>query len=730
MQANRRIGFLILTLVPVLAILSVNSIFTRMLNPATPSLWGVTLAASEFTVTKLTADDPAAAVGFGAAVALSDTLAFVGAPGAAGAMGETGAVYLFAHEGADWQAAGKLTASDGEALDFFGRSIARHDDLLVIGANGDDDAGSNAGAAYLFQRSAQGWVEIAKLTPSTAGVVSAGWSVATDGTTVVVGARNRSSQGEIINTGVVHVYEVVGDAWAEVAQLSSGASGGAVLSDLFGSAVAVQGNTIVVGAPNGNCVLGNCLYLYARDEGQWAAAGNLAGSDTLPGDRFGSALAINEDWLLVGASGKGETGSNVGAAYLFAHDGVAWQEVTKVTPSRALLGSRFGAAVALSADWAAVGAPESEGSADRNESGAVYLFHFTETEWQAAAELSADDAAALDHFGQAVAVSSAYALSGAPDADLDTAVDAGAAYTFILSPEDGVPTPTATHTPDPNSTPPPATATPTILPTTAPEQPHSRDCEAMSVSEQSREHLSSDAVATWSSSFHCVEAPAAGPYALTVTVAYTGSAGSALLIDEDGVHLTHTTPRPLGQAPTATMQVSGLPLVVPAGGVEQFMLQGMYELVTVGAGKKANLHFCVTGQLQGSDTPFELGVNAHLRNMPGPQASDNVGPPIISVLQVTPGFNSATVRWQTDQPTTSRIVVGVGPQMNNAVGVSNGCTRTQDHSVTVQHLQPATDYSFQVVARSDEGLVASSVPVVFSTQSAAVDASYLPLIQR
>lgn len=116
---------------------------------------------------------------------------------------------------------------------------------------------------------------------------------------------------------------------------------------------------------------------------------------------------------------------------------------------------------------------------------------------------------------------------------------------------------------------------------------------------------------TWDSSFLCANAPDSGSYTFTVDV--LNHADSAEAVTIDSLSLSHTTPRPGGQAPAAAASASGLPLTLAPGESGSFDVSGTYELVETDEGKKANLHLTASGAGVDSGASFDLGINAHFR---------------------------------------------------------------------------------------------------------------------
>ncbi len=132
-----------------------------------------------------------------------------------------------------------------------------------------------------------------------------------------------------------------------------------------------------------------------------------------------------------------------------------------------------------------------------------------------------------------------------------------------------------------------------------------------SLTDQSTEEVIQGVVLRWDSSFHCRNAADTGEYQILVEVFNASDSVEAVRIDS--LELSHTTPRPQGQAPAATAVATGLPITVEPGETEDFTVTGEYELVETDEGKKANLHLRAGGAGLSSGEPFELGINVHFR---------------------------------------------------------------------------------------------------------------------
>lgn len=202
--------------------------------------------------------------------------------------------------------------------------------------------------------------------------------------------------------------------------------------DQFGTSVAVNGDTALVGAPGGGDAgsFSGTAYIFTRDaDGNWHAGQKLTASDGATSNFFGCSVALNGDIALIGARGNSPQGNFSGAAYVFIRDGNGqWSERQKLTASDGAAGNLFGASVALSGTTALIGV---QGNADSgNYPGAAYVFtQGTDGQWSEAQKLTASDGAAGDEFGYRIALEGGAALIGARGAD-DNGASAGAAYVF------------------------------------------------------------------------------------------------------------------------------------------------------------------------------------------------------------------------------------------------------------------------------------------------------------
>jgi len=330
-------------------------------------------------------------------------------------------------------------ADDSTASDRFGLSVDMDGNLAIIGSYGDDDIASNSGAAYIFERIGGTWIPLAKLKASDPEATDRfGVAVAIDGDTALVGAYLESPLA-VSDAGSAYIFyrdEGGTDKWGEKKKLFASDKGE---FDYFGSAVALDGDTALVGAYKDNTTAGNdagSAYIFYRDKDgadNWGEQKKLVASDAAGSDVFGISVALHGDIALVGADSDDDAGSGSGSAYFFYRDWGGtddWGQKKKVTSGDAAAGDRFGIAVAINGDTALIGAYH-DGDAGAN-SGSAYIFYRNENgtdNWGQKKKLTASDAAGNDLFGYALAVDGDIALVGG-NANGDNGPSSGSAYLY------------------------------------------------------------------------------------------------------------------------------------------------------------------------------------------------------------------------------------------------------------------------------------------------------------
>ena len=373
---------------------------------------------------KLVPLDGIAGQEFGDAVAVDGDTLVVGAIRDDDAGTWAGAAYVFVRAAGVWSEQAKLVPADLSSGDFFGDAVALHGETLVVGAPGQDSTAQNAGAAYAYVRQGTTWTQQAKLVASGSAAQAFGAAAAIDGDTLVVGAKNEDAPKK--NSGAAYVFTRGGTIWSEQAVLLAS---DADEDDFFGWSVAVDGDAAIVGAYMDVFETGKA-YTYARSGTTWTEEAVLVASDAEIGAHFGGAVAIDGATAVVGAYFASPSGViQAGSAYVFTRQGTAWTEQAQLVATDGATTDRFGNAVALEGDTILVGAFQDD-HPGRIDAGSAYVFARGGTTWTELHKLVVDDGQTGDRFGNSVDLSGTAMAFGAPLDDEAAGLDSGSAYVF------------------------------------------------------------------------------------------------------------------------------------------------------------------------------------------------------------------------------------------------------------------------------------------------------------
>ncbi|MEA3417458.1 MAG: FG-GAP repeat protein, partial [Thermodesulfobacteriota bacterium] len=364
-------------------------------------------------------------------------------------VGAGGAVYIFYRDqgGIDnWGEFKKITASDGDAEDRFGWSIALSGDSIVVGAYWDDDNGTDSGSVYIFERDHGGtdnWGEVRKIIPTDGAEGDYfGNSVSISLDTVAVGSHRDDDSG--YNSGSVYIFERNNggaDTWGQLTKITP--SNGAEWAQ-FGKPTFVSENTIGVGLPQDSvkgCYLGSA-FVFERNKGgtdNWGEQKWLFPVDInyVAGDRFGRSVSTDSETIAVSAYLDDESGSSAGAVYIFERDLLGpdnWAQYIKkyFVYDTAAAGDYFGWSVSVDSGTLVVGAYRDDDNG--SDSGAAYIYdrdNFGSDGWgyDRVKKLLPSDGAASDYFGYCVAISGDTVIVGSHQND-DNGTSSGSAYIF------------------------------------------------------------------------------------------------------------------------------------------------------------------------------------------------------------------------------------------------------------------------------------------------------------
>jgi len=371
---------------------------------------------------KLQASDAQGGDMLGCSVDISGNTVVVGAYAEDTTAAGAGSAYIFTRSGTTWSQQQKIQASDAQSADRFGYTVCIDGDTVVAGATYEDAGGTEAGAAYVYTRSGTTWTQQQKLVASDAQAGDKfGIDVAISGNTIVVGAVEEDTGGS--NAGAAYVFTRSGTTWTQQQKL---VASDAAVDDYFGKHVAIEGDTIAVGAygEGGNNV--GAAYIFTRSGTTWTQQAKLIASDAQGSDYFGWSVDISGNTVVVGAWGEDTEGSSAGAVYSFTRSGTTWTQQQKIVASDADSSDYFGQRVNVSGEVLVVGAPGED--AGGSQAGAAYVFTRSGTTWSQQKKLVASDAAGSDYLRE-VGIDANTIIAGAPTTSTGSS-QPGNAYVF------------------------------------------------------------------------------------------------------------------------------------------------------------------------------------------------------------------------------------------------------------------------------------------------------------
>ena len=387
---------------------------------------------------KLRSDLPQADARFGFAVAIDGNLAVVGAwREDVGSDADVGAVYVFVRTGAYPNSSWALDKRFGPSSiggQQCGWSVAISGNRIAFGCPGEN---GDKGTAIYFQRNGPGNYSGASLIPQTVRTGDRfGTSVGISGNNAAVGAPGQDIDASLQNTGAVHFFAINSDGTVS----SNGYGQGQNANDQAGTAVAVAGDIVAVGAPG---VGAGSVYIWGKNSiGGIQITGGLQPSDGMAGDQFGQSVAISGTTVVVGAPlNSNAKGTNAGAAYVFigGQDGFNWSQQQKLIASDGNTNNYFSAsAVAIQDNTILVGSYAWDGGTppfifSNDDRGSAYVFTRSGTVWTQQTEILAGDGERGDNFGISVGLSGDSAIIGSRHATAVGTAAAGAAYVYRLS---------------------------------------------------------------------------------------------------------------------------------------------------------------------------------------------------------------------------------------------------------------------------------------------------------
>ena len=340
---------------------------------------------------KVVASDRSTNANFGYDVAIDGNYAVVGAYDQDG----TGASYFFEYSGGEWSLVKKVNASDATSGDNFGRSVSISGDYAVIGANAQDgdinnsNTLSSAGAAYVFERTSGTWTQVKKLVADDrAASANFGFSVGISGNYIVVGAYSEyldeNGANSLAYAGAVYFFERTSGTWTQVQKVVNNSD--RISFGLFGWSVGIDGTYCIVGSRQNNTdenganpvSQAGAAYFIERVSGTWTQVKKVVGTSRALQEDFGVSVAISGNYAIVGARYEedDENGANniddAGAAYIYERSSGTWTYKDKIDASNRAQDNNFGYDVDISSIGLAIVSAYQDGTDENNANLMVY----------------------------------------------------------------------------------------------------------------------------------------------------------------------------------------------------------------------------------------------------------------------------------------------------------------------------------------------------------------------
>lgn len=361
---------------------------------------------------------------FAKAVDVSDSFAICGASW----KDLGGSAYIFKPNGANWVQDQKLIPSiQPQQSDLYGHSVATDGNFAFVGTPWANDNGSKSGAVVVFENQNGVWTEQQRLAPNDASLNQYfGWSVSVKDSFAIVGAYgdwNNENQPGLVQTGTAYIFKNVGGIWVQMEKLvpSDGAS-----QDYFGAAVAIHENFAVVGSykKDGSSIDNGAAYIYEKiADNNWSNETKILPSDSQGFGRFGFAVDIYGDYTIIGSPQTFDSGDDSGSAYIFKNDGNGnWNQQIKLNSLHQRENEEFGLSVSIANARAIVGGKRVN---------AATIFVRNNDTWDYQHRLQSNLFNNFLFNGYKVGISNSFAIIGNESKNLNF-VDSGAGYIYTF----------------------------------------------------------------------------------------------------------------------------------------------------------------------------------------------------------------------------------------------------------------------------------------------------------
>ncbi|MDZ8237186.1 MAG: LamG-like jellyroll fold domain-containing protein [Nostoc sp. ChiQUE01a] len=277
------------------------------------------------------------------------------------------------------------------------------------------------------------WQQLQKLQPADLKSESYfGEETALSGEWAIAGAR-KADRADIQDAGIAYAFQLQNQMWLQKQQLQPNDTR---VGDQFGSAVAMSQEWAIIGARKADYGIikdVGAAYIYQLADGIWQQKQKLQPSDLNVNSSFGKGIAINGNWAIIGAShAKSTTIQDAGAAYVFYLENGVWQQKQKLQPEDLGVNQCFGNVIAMTSEWAIIGGGDRYTSASIKRPGGAYIYHLENGVWQQKQKLNSPRPGINDLFGYSVAISGEYAFVGAVNTPITNILGTGSVYIYKL----------------------------------------------------------------------------------------------------------------------------------------------------------------------------------------------------------------------------------------------------------------------------------------------------------
>jgi hypothetical protein len=363
---------------------------------------------------------------FGSSVAISDNFAIVGAKSDDD---NQGSAYIFEKSGTGWEIMQKIVSESPKPHAYMGLSVAITDEFAFAGEScfdvDEENKGIGAVYVYQYQTSSGKWEKSQQLLPEMIeGTHRFGTSMSAFEDTLVVGAYGNTNE-----SGKAFVFQRDGNQWNQVQCLEPQVP---IIMGRFGKAVNIFSDYIIVGAYIESNYIGGA-YIFQKIDGSWQQTTKLTSPEAQEFSFFGYSVDINNDFAIVGAYAFEKNDiEETGAVYIFKQTKTGWKRTTNfwdlaytITENDLENRDKFGISLQLEGDILAVGATKSSSS----DSGTVYFYELNDTDYTKMKELRASDVQIDARFGQSIALNSNHFIIGA-DIDNGQGETTGGVYFY------------------------------------------------------------------------------------------------------------------------------------------------------------------------------------------------------------------------------------------------------------------------------------------------------------